>query len=232
LLADRVARVYANLSADGATVAITTARVETARAINRAIQFQRRSHHTPGVRLADGTTAHVGDQVATRRNSSERTDRGVTGRNRQLWTVVAVDRHGWLTVEDSNRGRVSLPRSYVVDHVELGWAVTGYGSQGVTTDHAICVIEPSSSRAGVYVGMTRGRHRNIAIVTDDTGLADPAEALTSILQRPTSGVTAHATRTRLYADHGVPLPEPPKQPEELARRRLAPTRPPSLGLGM
>jgi hypothetical protein len=73
--------------------------------------------------------------------------------------------------------------------------------------------------------MTRGRHRNIAIVTDDTGLADPADVLTSILQRPSSGVTAHATRTRLYAEHGVPLPEPP-QPGELERPRLVQPRPP------
>ena len=109
-------------------------------------------------------------------------------------------------------------------------AVTGYGNQGVTTDHAICVVEPGSSRAGVYVGMTRGRHRNIGIVTDDTGLADPADVLTSILQRPASGVTAHATRTRLHAEQGVPLPEPPQQPEELRPRRLVPPRRPSLGL--
>ena len=232
LLADRVARVYANLSADGASVAITTARVETARAINRAIQFQRRSHHTPGVRLADGTSAHVGDQVATRRNSGERTDRGVAVRNRQLWTVAAVERNGWLTVENPERGRVTLPRSYVADHVELGWAVTGYGSQGVTTDHAICVVEPGSSRAGVYVGMTRGRHHNVAVLADETGLADPADVLTSILQRPTSGITAHATRTRLHAEHDVPLPEPPQQPEELRPRRLVPPRRPPVGIGL
>jgi hypothetical protein len=111
LLAERVARTYANLSTDGASVAITTARVETARAINRAIQLQRRSHHTTGVRLADGTSAHVGDQVATRRNNGERTNQGVTVRNRQVWTVVAVERNGWLTVEDPDRGRVSLPRA-------------------------------------------------------------------------------------------------------------------------
>jgi hypothetical protein len=126
---------------------------------------------------------------------------------------------------------VSLPRSYVADHVELGWAVTGYGSQGVTTHHAVCVVEPGSSRAGVYVGMTRGRNRNIAIVTDDTGRADPAEALTSILQRPASGVTAHATRTRLHAEHGVPLPESPQQPGEPERPRLVQSRPP-VGLGL
>ena len=52
-----------------------------------------------------------------------------------------------------------LPKSYVARHVELGWAVTGYGTQGITTDHAIAVVEPSSTRAGIYVAMTRGRGR-------------------------------------------------------------------------
>ena len=125
-----------------------------------------------------------------------------------------------------------LDRGYVADHVELGWAVTGYGSQGVTTDHAVCVVEPTSSRAGVYVGMTRGRQRNVAVVADDTGLADPADVLTSILQRPTSGVTAHATRARLYAEHGVPLPEQPRTPEQMHPLPSAPLRRPSVELGL
>ncbi len=155
----------------------------------------------------------------------------MTVRNRQVWTVAAVDRYGSLTIQNPERGRVTLPRRYVADHVELGWAVTGYGSQGVTTDHAITVVEPGSTRAGVYVGMTRGRHRNVAVIMDDTGLADPADVLTSILQRPSSGITAHATRARLYAAHDVPLPQWSQQPVELRRRRLVRPRRPSVGLG-
>jgi ATP-dependent exoDNAse (exonuclease V) alpha subunit len=76
--------------------------------------------------------------------------------------VAAIGKDGSLAVADDERGRVRLPAEYAARHVELGWAVTGYGSQGVTVDHGICVIGPSSSRAGIYVGMTRGRDRNVA----------------------------------------------------------------------
>ena len=90
-----------------------------------------------------------------------------------------------------------LPADYVARHVELGWAVTGYGNQGVTTDRGICVVERTTSRAGLYVGMTRGRERNVAWVVDDTGTEDPAETLASIVARPANALTAHAVRDRL-----------------------------------
>ena len=227
LLADNVARLHQRLAADGGSVAVTTARVETARAVNQAIQHRNRSRlQGPGAQLADGSSAYIGDRVATRRNDSQAvTDRSTPVRNRQLWTVVTVGGGGDLIVEEPGRGRVVLDRDYVTRHVELGWAVTGYGNQGVTTDHAICVVEPTSSRAGVYVGMTRGRQSNIAVVTDENGLADPVEVLNGILQRPASATTAHATRARLYAERGVPHPQRPPTPEQLHPCRAEQRRP-------
>jgi hypothetical protein len=50
---------------------------------------------------------------------------------------------------------------------------------------------------GAYVAMTRGRLRNIAVVLDPTGLADPAEVLEQTIAKPASAETAHATRDRL-----------------------------------
>jgi hypothetical protein len=47
-----------------------------------------------------------------------------------MWTVAAVRADGSVVVGDSERGDVVLPASYVGRHVELGWAVTGYGNQG------------------------------------------------------------------------------------------------------
>ena len=234
LLANNVARLHEQLAADGGSVAVTTARVETARVVNQAIQRRSRSWlQAPGVRLADASSAFTGDRIATRRNDSQLvTDRGTPVRNRQLWTIVAVGGGGDLVVEEPGRGRVVLDRGYVARHVELGWAVTGYGNQGVTADHAICVVEPTSSRAGVYVGMTRGRQRNIALVTDDTGLADPVEVLTSILQRPASGTTAHATRARLYAEHGVSFSKRPPTREDSHPLPGTELRRPSVELGL
>lgn len=235
LVAERVARLHEKLAADGSSVAITTARSETARAVNRAIQY-RTNPWLRGrpVRLADGTHVWAGNRIATRRNDpSLVTDQGAAVCNRQLWDVAAVGDDGSLVIEERGRGRVTLPAEYVARHAELGWAVTGYGSQGVTTDHSVCVVETTSSRAGVYVGMTRGRHRNIAVVADETGLADPAEVLAGILQRPAGGVTAHAARARLYAQHGqvLRLDEQRQQREQLDRQVRRPQRSsPRLGL--
>lgn len=147
-------------------------------------------------------------------------------RNRQTWTVTAMSGSGDLTVTDDEHGTVTLPSSYVRHHVELGWAVTGYGNQGVTTDHSICVIEPSSSRAGIYVGMTRGRGHNVAWVLDPVGNLDPEEALAAAIARPPNVLTAHATRVRLYEANGLTPParevEPllPDDPTARIRARL------------
>ena len=199
LLADRVARQHERIAERNQSVAITTASASTARAINVEIQ-RRRNLRLEGasVALADGSRAFVGDQVATRRNDATLvTEVGSSVRNRQSWAVTEVGEDGSLTVADDERGSVHLSARYVTRHVELGWAVTGYGNQGVTTDHGICVVEPSSSRAGIYVGMTRGRGRNWAWVLDRSGLADPEEALASAIARPADARCAHAVREQL-----------------------------------
>jgi ATP-dependent exoDNAse (exonuclease V) alpha subunit len=142
-------------------------------------------------------------------------------RNRHTWTVVAVGHDGSLTVAEPDRGTVTLPADYVARHVELAWAVTGYGSQGITTDHAICIVEPGSSRAGIYVGMTRGRRHNRALVLDPTGLADPQEAFAAAVARPANALTAHAVRDQLYRAAGLdpPAVELTREPPGRALRR-------------
>ncbi len=226
LLADRVARQYEQMSEGGATVAITTASTGTARAINVEIQ-RRRNPRRQGtsVALADGTEVFVGDQVATRRNDASLiTSTGTAVRNRHTWTVTAIGDDGSLTVEDPLRGRARLPNDYVARHVELGWAVTGYGNQGVTVDHGICVVEPASTRAGIYVAMTRGRGRNVAWVLDRTGLEDAEEAFATAIARPPNARTAHAVREQLYRAAGASPPAVATPPETLSEdpaRRMA-----------
>jgi hypothetical protein len=126
---------------------------------------------------------------------------------------------------------VTLPADYVARHVELGWAVTGYGSQGITTDHAICIVEPGSSRAGTYVGMTRGRHHNRALVVDPTGLADPQQAFAAAIDRPADALTAHAVRDQLYRAAGL---DPPgiELTREPLRHRLGRASGPSVARGL
>ncbi len=193
-------------------MSITTTTAETARGIN--VEIQRLGGSTGAATwLADGTWARSGDRIATRRNDARLVSTsGESVRNRHSWTVNVVEADGSIVASDPERGSVRLPAAYVAEHVELGWAVTGYGNQGITTDHGICVIEPSSSRAGIYVGLTRGRGKNIAIIPDPTGTADPEEALAEAIARAPNALTAHAYRDRLYRSKGI---EPPVSPTRL-----------------
>ncbi|HET6793949.1 MAG TPA: hypothetical protein VFH45_05885 [Acidimicrobiales bacterium] len=150
----------------------------------------------------DGSRVQAGDTAATRKIERTQSDAvGGSVRNRQTWKVTQIRPDGGLLVADSRRGQVLLPADYVSRHVELGWAVTGYGNQGVTVDHGICILEASTSRAGVYVAMTRGRSTNTAFVPDQTGITDPAEVLAGVIRRPHNGLTAHAARDRISASH-------------------------------
>ena len=170
----------------------------TARSINEAIQHERRTALDHGAVLADGTKAGIGDRIATRRNNANlETTTGVTVRNRHTWTVRSAGDDGGLVVTDAERGSVRLPADYVAEHVELGWAVTGYGNQGDTTDIAYAVIEPGTSRSHLYVAMTRGRAANHAWIPDPTGTLDPAEALAEVASRAPSRVSALAMHAQL-----------------------------------
>jgi exodeoxyribonuclease V alpha subunit len=105
----------------------------------------------------DGQRLGAGDVIVTRRNEH---DLGVA--NREVWTVTRVHRDGRLTVDDSERGRRELSADYVRGHVELGYAVTGYGAQGDTGTEAHLVLTETTTAPAAYVAMTRGRVSNTA----------------------------------------------------------------------
>lgn len=201
-------------------MAITTNTADTARVINREIQQLQHGYTYGGVKLHDGTRVFVGDQIATRRNKANvRTNRGEQVRNRQTWTVTGIDADGTLTAAHPDRGELRLPAPYVARHVELGWAVTGYGNQGDTVDVGIAILESGTSRNHAYVAMTRGREANHAIVVDPTGTVDPAERLTDIIARPANRESALAVRQQLHQQAGIP------EPAEPARTPTRPTEP-------
>jgi hypothetical protein len=77
----------------------------------------------------------------------------------------------------------------------------------MTTDHGIAVVEPSSTRAGIYVAMTRGRGANVALIVDRSGLADAEELLVTAIARPANVLSAHAMAGRLGAEGPVPVVE-------------------------
>jgi hypothetical protein len=105
----------------------------------------------------DGQRLGAGDVIVTRRN-----DHNLGIANRETWTVARVHRDGRLTVDDSGRGRRELTGDYVRGHVELGYAVTGYGAQGDTAAEAHLVLTETTTGAAGYVAMTRGREANTA----------------------------------------------------------------------
>lgn len=103
-----------------------------------------------------GERIGLGDRVATRRN-----DRDLAVANRDTWTVTGIGNDGSLLVT-GRAGRRTLPAAYVHDHVELAFTTTAYGAQGETVDFAHLALGETTGAASAYVGMTRGRHHNIA----------------------------------------------------------------------
>ena len=102
---------------------------------------------------------------------------------------------------------IALPAEYVADHVDLGYAVTAHRAQGITTDTAHVLVEPTTTRENLYVAMTRGRESNQAYVVldrpDDHATAHPGDnpdatartGLYGLLQHSGAELSAHATIT-------------------------------------
>lgn len=117
--------------------------------------------------LRDESAASVGDVVITRKNDRRLRSGRDWVRNGARWNVVAVRRDGSLRVQNTDRAGarpITLPAEYVAENVDLGYAVTAYRAQGITTDTARAVIEPGTTRENMYVAMTRGRASNTAYV--------------------------------------------------------------------
>lgn len=119
------------------------------------------------VPLRDEAAASVGDIVITRKNDRRLRSGRDWVRNGARWKVVAVRRDGSLRVRNTDRAGsrpITLPAEYVATHVDLGYAVTAYRAQGITTDTGHTVVEPGTTRENLYVAMTRGRASNTAYV--------------------------------------------------------------------
>ena len=149
--------------AAGHSVALVTATHDEAQAISEAIQARRveAGHLVTDrpVTLQSGQVAYVGDVVQTRRN-----DRGADVENRQVWTIHRVDDDGTVTLEQGGVMR-HVDAAYVEQHTHLAYASTVHGVQGETTDRAL--VGPGVDAAGLYVGLTRGRRHNTAVVIAD-----------------------------------------------------------------
>ncbi len=112
--------------------------------------------------LADGTKVSEGDRIITRENnrllSITRTD---WVKNGDRWHVIAVNADGSLKVKHDELGKtITLPPDYVADTVQLGYATTVHGAQGITTGTCHVVLTGEEDRNLLYVALSRGRFAN------------------------------------------------------------------------
>ncbi|WP_148046155.1 MobF family relaxase [Nocardioides marmoriginsengisoli] len=165
------------------------------------------------VRLADGNRASAGDVIVTRRNERRITVSNSNWvKNGDRWSITAVNPDRSLVARHLELGRtVTLPASYVAEHVRLGYATTVHGAQGMTTDTAHVVATGEESRQTLYVGLSRGRDANHVYLAnahdgDPHSLIGPEalrpptaiDVLTNVLER--DGSQRSATTTRREAD--------------------------------
>lgn len=113
-----------------------------------------------------------GDTVQTRRN-----DRASGVENRATWIIHRIhdDRIDLVSPADAGEHRW-ITHDYAASHVHLAYASTVHGIQGDTTHTSI--VGPDVTAAGLYVGLTRGRHHNTAVVIarSDTAASDSLAA--------------------------------------------------------
>ncbi|OCL30874.1 hypothetical protein BCR15_10380 [Tessaracoccus lapidicaptus] len=116
--------------------------------------------------LSDGNLASVGDVIVTRLNDRRLAISATDWvKNGDRWIVTEVDPTGAIQAHHLNSGlRITLPAAYVAENVELGYAVTVHGAQGITVDTTHTVLTGTESRQQLYVAMSRGRRSNHAYV--------------------------------------------------------------------
>jgi conjugative relaxase-like TrwC/TraI family protein len=214
---DAITSRWLDANANGDTIAITTATNDHVDSLNHAIQTARLEAgqldgaSTP---IAGGEHAHPGDIVVTRRNDRRLTTTvGEPVRNRERWTVHTVHPDGSLTVSPiAEHGSVRLPADYSAEHVRLGYAATEHGNQSDTVSVGVELVTPATTRRGLYVGATRGRHENLLlVVTEQADLAEARDVLEGVLASDRADTPA-ITQRRQLAQHTAPDQRQPPRP--------------------
>ncbi len=112
--------------------------------------------------LADGTRVSEGDRIITRENDRRlRISRTNWVKNGDRWHVTKVNADGSLRVVHDQLGKtITLPADYVSKTVQLGYATTVHGAQGITTGTCHVVLTGDEDRNLLYVALSRGKFAN------------------------------------------------------------------------
>jgi len=112
--------------------------------------------------LADGTKVSAGDRIITRENDRRLSiSRTNWVKNGDRWHVKEVNADGSLTVVHDQLGNtITLPADYVSKTVQLGYATTVHGAQGITTGTCHVVLTGDEDRNLLYVALSRGKFAN------------------------------------------------------------------------
>lgn len=216
----------AAIGADGNQLVIADTRDQVS-ALNAAIRDRRHGVGAqPGEQSGEPITRRgerigLGDRVATRRN-----DRDLAVANRDIWTVAGIGDDGSLLVT-GRAGRRTLPAEYVGEHVELAFTTTAYGAQGATVDAAHFALGETTGAASAYVGMTRGRHRNVAHLVAES-IDDARSQWVDVFNRDRAdlGPRHAAERAADDIDRYGPNAQPPAAGLQAAVLRKGPPRRP------
>jgi exodeoxyribonuclease V alpha subunit len=183
---ERMIDAYFDWHARGKRVTLVSGKNAEADAINAAIQQRRVDQGELDARVAAWGIGQqrilVGDTVQTRRN-----DRLTGVENRAQWIMRGIGEEYLSLVSLSDSGEVArVSTEYAREHLQLAYAATVHGVQGDTADAS--VVGPDVDAAGLYVGLTRGRLHNVAIVVARTDAA-ARERLAESMQRGTPELT-------------------------------------------
>ena len=186
---------------------VSTATNRQADMLNAAIQARRLGAGQLGSRSVQGMVAgeaiREGDTVMCRRNDEKA---GVA--NRQLLAVRAIHAGGGMTLVDAEGAERRVTGAYVRRAVQLGYASTTYGAQGITSDRAIYWAAPGADGADMYVALTRGRRSNdVYLAAADR--ADALETLEAIIGRSSGDMGLEAARRDLRAQIEQSAPRDP-----------------------
>ena len=125
-------------------------------------------------------------------------------RNGNRWHVYAVDtdNHRIAGRRLDDGARAAFSGDYLRQHITHGYAVTVHTAQGVTAEVTHAVLGENTTRALLYVAMTRGHDTNQAEIEDRDELPDRVRRL---LDRRIHAVHARRAAYRHWCDETAEL---------------------------